>query len=70
MYILKTNQGPSYGAAILAMVGDKKYASVEDAVKNIVKTERFIEPNLNNKEYYDKKYLMFRKLYPALKVVR
>ena len=70
VYILKTNQGPSYGAAILAMVGDKKYASVEDAVKNIVKTERFIEPNLNNKEYYDKKYSMFRKLYPALKSIR
>ncbi len=67
VYTLKTNQGPSYGAAILAMVGDGKYASVEDAVSHIIKVSDCIEPNLDKKDYYDRKYCVFKKLYHALK---
>ena len=65
--ILKTNQGPSYGAAILAMVGSKEYDSLEDAIKSIIKTDRVILPNKNHLEYYKRKYSIYKKLYPALK---
>lgn len=67
VYTLKTNQGPSYGAAILAMVGDGKYASVDDATRNMIKVLDCIKPNLDKKEYYDRKFSIFKKLYPALK---
>lgn len=66
---LKTNQGPSFGAAILAMVGDKKYQSVEEAISILVQTFETINPNPKKLDYYRKKYLKFERLYPALKRV-
>lgn len=66
---LKTNQGPSYGAAILAMVGDKKYLTVEDAISALVKIEDVIYPDIEKRDYYLKKYKAFDKLYLALKQV-
>ena len=66
---LKTNQGPSFGAAILAMVGDKKYQNVEEAISILVKTVETINPNPKKLDYYRKKYLKFERLYPALKRV-
>lgn len=68
--VLKTNQGPSYGAAILAMVGDGVYKSVEDATKAIVKVEETVQPRKDRVEYYQKKYELFKRLYPALKAIR
>lgn len=67
IHILKTNQGPSYGAAILAMVGDGIYKNVEEATKTIIKVEQIIKPRQNKVDYYQKKYMIFKKLYPALK---
>lgn len=66
---LKTNQGPSFGAAILAMVGDKKYQNVEEAISILVQTVETINPNPKKLDYYRKKYLKFERLYPALKRV-
>ena len=68
--VLKTNQGPSYGAAILAMVGDGVYPTVEAATDAIVKVEETIQPRPQKVEYYIKKYDLFKKLYPALKAIR
>lgn len=66
---LKTNQGPSYGAAILAMVGDGKYNSIEEATSKLVKTIYTIYPNKEKSAYYAKKYQVFDKLYPVLKKI-
>ena len=49
------------------MVGDGKYASVEDAVSHIIKVSGGIEPNPDKKDYYDRKYCVFKKLHHALK---
>lgn len=62
-----TNQGPSYGSAILAMVGDTKYASVEEACSLLCKVKDVILPDDKKREYYDRKYNRFVRLYPALK---
>ena len=70
IHVLKTNQGPSYGAAILAMVGDGIYKNAEEATKSIIKVEEIIQPSQNRIEYYQKKYELFKKLYPALKNIR
>ncbi len=62
-----TEQGPSYGAAILAMVGSGAYNNVYDAVNNIVKIKSTVKPDSQTVALYDKKYEIFKSLYPALK---
>ena len=68
--ILRTEQGPSMGGAMLAMVGAGEYPSVEKAAETIVSVAETIEPDKNSAERYERKYEMFKKLYPALKAVR
>lgn len=68
--MVKTNQGPSYGAAILAMVGDKQYKDVEEATSKIIEVVDTIYPNDNKKDYYRKKYEKYTKLYGVLKVLK
>lgn len=63
--IPKTEQGPSYGAAMLSMVGAGVYASVEDAARAIVAVSDTVMPQ--NPEKYERKYEIFKKLYPAIK---
>ena len=65
--VLKTEQGPSFGAAILAMVGDGLYKDVSSAANDIVEVERIIYPNINKQKYYQDKYYKFHSLYPLIK---
>ena len=67
VHILATEQGPSYGAAILAMVGCGAYKDVSEATKQIVSVKAIVSPDKKNKKYYDEKYTLFKKLYPVLK---
>ena len=64
---LKTEQGPSYGAAILAMVGTGEYATVKEATDRIVKEKSSVLPEKDLTEKYEAKYQKFKKLYPCLK---
>lgn len=63
----ETEQGPSYGAAMLAMVGTGAYTSVEEAVRSLVHICERISPDAALVQKYERKYRLFRKLYPALK---
>lgn len=63
-------QGPSFGAAILAMVGCGEYSSVEEATRKLVKFNKSILPDPVAAARYRQKYGIFTKLYPALKSVR
>ena len=63
--IPKTEQGPSYGAAMLSMVGAGEYSSVSDAAQAIVTVSETVTPV--SPEKYKAKYEIFRRLYPALK---
>ena len=65
--ILQTEQGPSLGGAVLAMVGAREYASVEEAAKEIAKVAETIEPDPSKYAYYENKYEIFKRLYPAIK---
>ncbi len=62
-----TEQGPAYGAAMLAMVGNGEYKSVEAAADAIIKIKTSIAPDETLVESYNKKYAIYRELYPALK---
>ncbi len=60
-------QGPAYGAAMLAMVACGRYKTVEDATERIVKTKEKILPDEKLVKLYEEKYKVYKKLYPALK---
>ena len=60
-------EGPAYGAALLAMVGNGVYKRVEDAVKATVQIKETVYPNKERLERYEQRYQVFKKLYPALK---
>lgn len=62
-----SEQGPAMGAAMLAMVGCGVYATVEDACRAIVRTEREYLPEPELAEKYEKRYRTFRAIYPACK---
>ena len=64
---LETEQGPSYGAAILAMVGTGEYATVKEATDRIVKEKSSVLPEKDLMKKYEAKYQKFKKLYPCLK---
>ena len=64
---LETEQGPSFGAAILAMVGTGEYATVKEATDRIVKEKSSVLPEKDLTEKYEAKYQKFKKLYPCLK---
>ena len=67
IYTLKVEEGPAYGAAILAMVGAEEYNNVNEAVNALVTTESVAYPNERLIKNYEKRYRKFQKLYPALK---
>lgn len=64
---VRTEEGPAYGAAILAAVGVGRYASVRQACNTIVKTTRTIKPVPADKRAYARYYRQYRRFYPALK---
>jgi hypothetical protein len=55
------------GAAILSMVGAGEYSSVSEAADKIVKTASTVSPESALVEKYEKKYNIFKALYPAFK---
>lgn len=64
-----TEKGPSYGAALLAMVGCGEYASVEAACEKCVSLRSAVLPDEKLVKPYEKGYNVYRSLYPAMKDV-
>ena len=64
---VRTEEGPAYGAAILAAVGTGAYKSVPQACEAIIKITRTIKPGPAAKKAYARYYRQYRRLYPALK---
>ena len=62
-------EGPGMGGAMLAMVADGAYATVEDAAAAIVRVKETEEPDPELVARYEAGYQQFRRLYPALKPV-
>lgn len=60
-------EGPGYGGAMLAMVGNGVYGSVEECADRFVKIKDIVKPEKELVELYDERYSEFRQLYPALK---
>ena len=64
---IESEEGPGYGAAILAAVGCGAFTSVEEASKTLVKVIDTEKPDQELVKKYEEKYQRYRKLYPALK---
>lgn len=62
-------EGPSYGAAILAMVACGEYKNVEEACAKIVKIRTEVEPEADLMSKYEEKYKKFKAIYPYIKGV-
>ena len=65
--IVKTEQGPGYGGAMLAMVGCGQFESVQAAADALVSVASTVEPDPALTVAYEKRYQQFRKIYPAVK---
>jgi xylulokinase len=64
---INAEEGPAYGAALLAATGAGEFASVVEACQAGIEITRTIEPDPARQEAYQRFYRQFRKLYPALK---
>lgn len=65
--IIESEEGPGYGAAILAAVGCGVFPSVEEAAKKLVKVVATEEPDAGLVAKYEERYQKFREFYPVLK---
>ena len=65
--VLAIQEGPSYGAALLALFGTENEKNMDEKLKEIVKITDIIEPDLENHKEYQKRYEVYTRLYKALK---
>ena len=64
-----TEQGPSFGGAMLAAVAAGVYPDVAACSRALVRMAQTVEPNAALARLYDARYQAWRALYPALKPV-
>ncbi len=64
---INAEEGPAYGAALLAATGCGEFATIGQACKAAIKVTRTIKPTATGKKLYAKLYAQYTRLYPALK---
>ena len=65
--ILKIEEGPALGGAMLAAVGCGVFASVEEAAEKIIKVKETVEPDAETVALYNERYHAYTKIYPSVK---
>ncbi len=65
--LLEIEEGPAYGAAMLAGVGVGMFKDFSEVDKELIKVRTTIEPKAKNIDKYQKNYQVYKSLYPALK---
>ncbi|MBA7582413.1 Xylulose kinase [subsurface metagenome] len=65
--LLNVEEGPAFGAALIAGVGVGVYSSFAEAVNRIIKVKKTIVPRIQNTEKYNQYYQLYKKLYYSLK---
>lgn len=65
--LLQTEQGPGYGAAMLAMVGCGEYADIKECAGKFAKFKKTIHPDADIAARYEKQYNKYKEIYPTLK---
>ena len=67
LQIVKTEQGPGYGGAVLAMVGCGQYDSVQSCADTLVEVADTVYPEGELVARYNEAYEKFKQIYPACK---
>ena len=65
--IVEAEEGPAFGAALLAGVGAGVWTSVEDACDKSVRVARRVPPDVATANDMNLRYAVYRQLYPALR---
>ena len=65
--MVKTEQGPGYGGAMLAMVGCGAYGSVQAAADALVEIASTTEPDRELTARYEARYQKYKRIYPAMR---
>ena len=65
--IPRTEEGPAYGGAMLAMVGAGAYKDIEECADKLLSVKDTVLPDAEISARYAEKYKKFKKMYPALK---
>jgi xylulokinase len=64
---LEVEEGPAYGAALLAIAADQDAAGVSGVSENCVRTTTALQPVAIEVQRYQEYYEVYRGAYPALK---
>ena len=65
--VINAEEGPAYGAAILAGVGTGVWSSVPQACNAVIRETQTFQPNRKLAGFYAKRHAQYQRLYPALK---
>ncbi|MDR2344861.1 MAG: xylulokinase [Planctomycetaceae bacterium] len=64
---INSEEGPAFGAALLAAVGAGEYKNIQEACKATIKIVKETKPDMKTKKIYDKAMPIYRDLYNSLK---
>jgi xylulokinase len=64
---INAEQGPAYGVALLAAVGDGAYKNIEEACNATIKVVEKIAPRKPAQKKYDTAFPVYQRLYSSLK---
>jgi len=65
----QTQEGPGYGAALLAMVACGRFSNVQQAAQTLVRVKATVLPQPGLAEKYEQRYAQFRQIYPACRAL-
>lgn len=64
---INAEQGPAYGVALLAAVGDGAYKNIEEACKATISVVEKVAPNKPSQKVYQRAFPLYQRLYQSLK---
>ena len=66
---LENEEGPSLGAAIIAMSALKEYKNIDEAINNVIKYSSSIKPSKDMVDVYNDGYKIYKKIYNNTKEI-
>ncbi len=67
--LISVDEGPAYGAGLLAGIGTGVWPSVDAACETAVHVAKRVQPIARNAELMNRRYEEYRKIYPALRKI-
>lgn len=67
--IPECEEGPGYGAAMLAMTAKGEYANITECTKKLIRKTEVIKSNAEISALYDQQYKKYKGIYPAVKAL-